>query len=653
MKAGTSQVTQSDKHANYCAICTCCIQEDPTECPECSSPRPQNGWPIIEQSPYPYLGKILDGRYLLNQFLGDGATGYVYRAQAMQIARFFAAKIVDTRRYGKPEFEQELLRRFKLEVEAMSQLRNPHVVNVYEAMQLQDDVFVLLMDFVDGRTLQELLDRVGRIKLNRALEIMRQIANGLYEAHALGFIHRDLKPDNIMIERLPASGFFARILDFGIVHVMGGVGASSTQGFRGTPLYASPEQCLGDPKIDHRSDIYSLGCVFFHCVTGQPPFPGTESLEVMDAHVNNSPPHVHDIVPSSRFPASLDKLLQSMLAKDPDERPANLNLVIQAIDRLQMEQHSLDEGTNADPPPQFMQQSDVQQFDLRRRIETADFPVPTLGEASSSGSTQIVRPLLEFNLPDDVAAKAGAFTASTLNNRGEFCAVADKNNLVHVIGMRNDGYFETLRGAKGLITTLFIDGASREVFAAELDGTLLRWHMDEPQKTAVRMVQLPHRVYAIASDRRGKILCGTERGEVISVDLKTQKFLHLVPYGPPVSSLAMSTSENKLFCGYWGGDMDLLGLGDKKKQKIESMPSNPISMVVSDDGYVAAVLDEQHNVRILSLVHGSSFFEITADMAHLKALAFDKSSQLLGMGINNMVIQLWDIRNQPAMKHLE
>ncbi len=623
------------------------------ECPECSSPRPQQGWPAIENSPYPYLGKILDGRYLLNQFLGDGATGYVYRAQAVQIARFFAAKIVDTRRYGKPEFEQELMRRFKLEVEAMSRLRNPHVVNVYEAMQLENNVFVLLMDFVDGRTLQELLDRVGRIKLNRALEIVRQIANGLYEAHALGFIHRDLKPDNVMIERLPASGFFARILDFGIVHMMDGVGAGDTQGFRGTPLYASPEQCMGDPGIDHRSDIYSLGCVFFHCVTGQPPFPGTESLAVMDAHVNDPPPKVTDVLTKSRIPDALDDLLQRMLAKDPNDRPKDLSEIIQAIDKLQMQQNALDEQTNPATPPQFMQESELKSFDLSRRIETADFPAPTLGEASSSGSTQIVRPLVEFHLPDDVAERAGAFTATTLNPRGEFSAVADKNNEVHVIGMRNDGYFKTLKGAQSLITTLFIDEPTRQVFAAELDGTLLRWSMDEPKKTADRVVKLPHRVYAIASDPRSKVLCGTERGEIISVDLKTKKFDILVPYGPPVSALSMSVSENKVFCGYWGGDMDLLSLSDKRKQKIESMPSNPISMVVSDDGYIAAVLDEEHHVRILSLALGSSFFEITADMAALKSLAFDKDSQLLGMGVQDMVIQLWDIRNQPAMKHLE
>lgn len=646
-----SEVTKSPDYSQYCAICTSVIKDDPIECPECDNPRPQNGWPLLDGSPYPYLGKILDNRYILNQFLGDGATGYVYRARALQISRLFAAKIVDTRRYGKPEFEQELARRFDLEVEAMSRLRNPHVVNVYEAMKLRDNIFVLVMDFVDGRTLQELLDRVGRIKLSRALDIVRQVANGLFEAHAQGFIHRDLKPDNIMIERLPASGFFARILDFGIVHMMDSV--ADTQGFRGTPLYASPEQCMGDPRIDHRSDIYSLGCVFYHCLTGEPPFPGAESLAVMDSHVNDHPPFVQEKLPTSRIPPELDDLLQSMLAKEPSDRPNDLSDVIRALDELQAAQHSMAEATQADAPQNIMQRETEQLgFELGRRIETADFPVATLGESSSSGSTQIVRPLLEYRLPEEVASKAVAFTASALNTRGEFTAVADKTNRVHVIGMKNDGYFETLEGAHGLITALAVDGGNRAIYAAELDGTLLRWSMDKPREEAERVAKMPHRVYAIAANGTGKVLCGTERGEVISVDLKTKKLDILVPFGPPISALAMSPTENKLFCGYWGGGLELLSLGTKQKQTVESLPSNPISMVVSDDGYIAAVLDEEHNVRILSLLHGNSFFEIAADVAHLKALAFDKDSQLLGMGINKMLIQLWDIRNQPAMKHL-
>ncbi len=649
MKSGQS-VGVSD-YTTYCAVCTTLIKDDLDKCQECGAARPPAGWALLQGSPYPWLGRILDGRYTLNQFLGDGATGYVYRAQAMQIHRHFAAKIVDTRRYGKPEFEQELLRRFRLEVEAMSRMRNPHVVNIYEAMQLQDSVFVLLMDFVDGRTLQDLLDRVGRIKYQRALDIIRQIANGLYEAHTLGFIHRDLKPDNIMIERLPAAGFFARILDFGIVHMMDSV--ADTAGFRGTPLYASPEQCVGDPKIDHRSDIYSLGCVFFHCLTGQAPFPGTESLRVMDAHVNDEPPNILDVLPNARMPSSLNTLLMRMLAKDPRKRPQSMQEVIQSIDRLLMEP-SLEEPTNDQPPISgLVQETETGLFDLSLRVETGDFPRASLGEASSSGATKIVRPIIEVRLPEAVSNEVKGFTATALNRAGELAAAADQLNRVHLLSLKNDGFFQTLQPAPGLLTALFIDSAAERVFAAEMDGTIYAWDTKYPGRDPKKVFSIADRVYAICFDSRGqRILCGTENGQVIVHDLNKGTTTTLIPGGPSISALSISPTENKVLIGYWGGGLELVDLHNKRAKKLDPLPANPVSMVISDDGYIAAVLDGNQNVRILSLIHGSSFFEITAEVAHLRALAFDQKSQLLGMGIQKTSVTLWDIRNQAAMHHL-
>jgi serine/threonine protein kinase len=599
---------------------------------------------MIMESPFPYLGKVLDKRYLLNQFLGDGATGYVYRAQAMQISRNFAAKIVDTRRYGKPEFEKELLRRFRMEVEAMSRLRNPHVVAIYEAMQLHEGIFALVMDFVDGRTLQELLERVGRIKMQRTLDIIRQVANGLFEAHTLGFIHRDLKPDNIMIERLPASGFFARILDFGIVHMMDDV--TSTQGFRGTPLYASPEQCTGDPGIDHRSDIYSLGCVFFHCLTGQPPFPGTDSLQVMDAHVHDAPPLVSEIIPQSKVPTALDDLLMRLLAKEPADRPDDMSVVIREIDHLL---HN---------PEKFVEPSSglvegSTSFAQSQRVETADFPAATLSEASSSGTMQLVRPLIEMQLPELIAETAGSITATSLYRRGTLAAVADKLHRVHAMGLKNDGFFKTFNGATSVVTSVHVDPETNNVLAAELDGTIWQWKLDGNGVNPRKVARLTNRIYAMSTDRLGsRVVCGMENGGVIQVDLRTGKETKLIANGPAISALSVSPTENKALVGYWGGGLEVIDLNTQKRMPLDNMPADPVSIVVSDDGYIAAALDRDSLVRILSLHAGTQFFEITADVANLKALAFAPDSQLMGMSIEDTSILLWEIQSQPAMRAL-
>lgn len=640
----SSLLSRSEQHDRYCVFCTQVLADESDECPECGSEPPKNGWPLLNESPFPYLGKVLDKRYLLNQFLGDGATGYVYRAQAMQISRNFAAKIVDTRRYGKPEFEKELLRRFRMEVEAMSRLRNPHVVAIYEAMQLNEGIFALVMDFVDGRTLQELLERVGRIKMQRALDIIRQVANGLFEAHALGFIHRDLKPDNIMIERLPASGFFARILDFGIVHMMDDV--TSTQGFRGTPLYASPEQCTGDPGIDHRSDIYSLGCVFFHCLTGQAPFPGTDSLKVMDAHVNDDPPLVSQVIPQSRVPRALDTLMNRLLAKNPADRPEDMSVVIREIDALL---HAPDEMEESGPG--LVEGSTS--FATQNRVETADFPAASLSEASSSGTMQLVRPLIEMQLPELVAETAGSITATSLFRRGDLAAVADKMHRVHAIGLKNDGFFKSFNGATSVVTSVHVDPENNSVLAAELDGSVWQWPLDGNGANPKKVTRLENRIYAMATDRQGqRVVCGTENGSVVQIELRTGKSTSLVDRGPAISALSVSPTENKALVGYWGGGLEVIDLSTKKRKKLDNMPADPISLVVSDDGYIAAALDRESLVRILSLHHGTQFFEIKAEVADLKALAFAPDSQLMGMSIEDTSILLWEIQSQPAMRAL-
>ena len=265
-----TEIKRVDDVVEYCPKCLTCILEDPEACPECGQPRYRNGWKPLELCPHAYLGYLIDERYLLDRFLGGGASGKVYRAVDRKLNRPFALKIVGFGRYQRAEEREEHMRRFENEVQALSQLRNPHVINIYESFQLERDTSALLTEYIDGKTLGEMLEEEGALGIDRSVRLIQQVANGLHEAHDQGVVHRDVKPANIMIEQLPASGFFARILDFGLVHVIEDV--SQTQGFRGTPLYAAPEQCSSERKVDARGDIYTLGCVLFSCIAGRPPF---------------------------------------------------------------------------------------------------------------------------------------------------------------------------------------------------------------------------------------------------------------------------------------------------------------------------------------------------------------------------------------------
>jgi serine/threonine protein kinase len=268
---------------------------------------------------------------LLTRRIGQGASGNVYRAESMTIARQFAAKLIPFDNQAGSISPEHVEARLQREIEALGHLRNPHIVSFYDVVPLGNRAVALLMDLIDGETLESLLNTGGPLEVLRACKILRQIANGVHEAHEAGMIHRDLKPENIMIERLPAGDDFVHILDFGIVWREGDVRV--TQGFLGTPLYASPEQAVGG-ELDRRADIYALGGVFFFLLTGRPPFFDDNVYNVLKAHVSTQPPKLADIAPDRAFPDEIEALVAKMLAKSPSDRPQTLAGVITALDKL-------------------------------------------------------------------------------------------------------------------------------------------------------------------------------------------------------------------------------------------------------------------------------------------------------------------------------
>jgi len=598
---GTPSVTRSAEILGYCPHCVATVGAQ-ERCAGCSGNAPAQGWPTLSDSPYQWLGKVLDDRYVLNRFLGQGAVGQVYRAQAVQIQREFAAKIVDTRRFGMDQFEEELARRFRTEVEVMSRLRNPHVVSVYEAMQLPAGVFVVIMELVNGPTLKELLKRVGRVKRDIALTIARQIANGLYEAHHLGMVHRDLKPENIMLERLPASGFFVKILDFGIVRVV--EGGNATQGFRGTPLYASPEQCQGNPALDHRSDIYSLGCLLFHLLTGRSPFPGNDALRVMEAHVNQEPPRLKDVYPAGRYCDSIELLVRAMMAKDPEARPSSMSEVIKAIDGVLYEPQ-LEEHTNPFPP----------------------IAVESLSESTAAASN-LVREIVRVCVPQS-ATGVHSIVAQALDSSSEQLMIADQAGRVHSINVSDGSLVFSTVAWENSIRSLYLNSRYGQILIGDSEGNVLAW--DLKREKFERLFSLSDEVSALCTQSHGGIVIGTKKGRVIVFDVEKKTTQVLLEGGPAVSALTVSPRENRVIIGFESGRLILVDLHTKKRKNLDSIAARPLSIICSEDGYIAAVLDEEGTIRIISLVHGSSIFEVGSEPNSLDFLAFDKKSQLYGV----------------------
>lgn len=319
----------------FCPECRSSLRNDPDRCDRCDTTRPDDGWPIVTRSNYPYLGSVLAERYYLSRFIGEGSSASVYQARDLELNRQYAVKIINLGSLPEGVSQEHIRERILREVEVISKLSNPHIVKVYDVVALGDDIFALLLDYVQGHTLETILERLGRLAPLTALDIARQGAQGLHEAHQQGIIHCDVKPENIMVERLPVRGYFAHVLDFGVAELLDFTRQSGQ--YRGTPLYSAPEQFKDKTPLDHRTDIYGLGATLFHAIAGVPPFSDDTAIAVAKMHLKKPVPRLADAMNASDSTSLqvLDEILAKTLAKKPGERFSDLSEFIEHIDAIE------------------------------------------------------------------------------------------------------------------------------------------------------------------------------------------------------------------------------------------------------------------------------------------------------------------------------
>ncbi|HKZ84885.1 MAG TPA: protein kinase [Anaerolineae bacterium] len=257
------------------------------------------------------IGRTL-GQYEILQLLGKGGMASVYKAYQAGLQRYVAIKILPPHLAQNPEFSK----RFEREARAIAQLDHPNIVPVYDYGQAEGFTFIV-MKYVEGGTLKDMLERRGRLPLDRAALILGQVASALDYAHGQGVIHRDIKPANVLMNRPD----WALLSDFGLVHIAeGSVKLTGTGVSLGTPEYMSPEQAQG-LEIDARSDIYSLGVMLYAMTTGQAPFTGNTPVAVILKHVNEPLPSPRDSNPD--LPVAAESAIRKALAKHPEERPSS------------------------------------------------------------------------------------------------------------------------------------------------------------------------------------------------------------------------------------------------------------------------------------------------------------------------------------------
>jgi serine/threonine-protein kinase len=276
----------------------------------------------------PLLGVIIDGRYRIEQRIGDGGMGVVYRAMHVALNKPFAVKVLR----ADQAHDSELVMRFLQEARAASAIGHPNIVNISDFGTMTDGDAYLVMEFLVGRTLAETMGS-GPLEYGRALDIFVQIAGALDAAHERGIVHRDLKPENIFLKREPDNPDFVKVLDFGIAKVRNAASKITRTGMVfGTPHYMSPEQAAGQP-VDHRSDIYSLGVIMYQVLSGQLPFDAESIMQIMTKHMYEPPPSPRQL--GIALPSVLERLLMQMLQKKPEDRPQTMRELQQLLQDIQ------------------------------------------------------------------------------------------------------------------------------------------------------------------------------------------------------------------------------------------------------------------------------------------------------------------------------
>src|SRR2546421_5281052 len=294
-------------------ICPACGKEYPNTMTLCSVDAA-----LLQNPSDPLLGQTLAGKYRVEKLIKRGGMGAIYQGKHVLIDKTVAIKVL------RPSLalDDDVVARFSREAKAASRISHPHAVSVTDFGESENGIVFLVMEYLDGRTLKEIIKSEGPMALDRVVEIVRQVAGALDAAHEQGVVHRDLKSDNIMLSQTNGSDW-AKVLDFGIAKIQQPEGRhdvdiTAANLVVGTPQYMSPEQCSQSGPIDARSDIYSFGIIVYEMLAGRVPFTGESPTVIMMKQVQDSPPSILEARPE--LAPGVAQVISKALAKQPADR---------------------------------------------------------------------------------------------------------------------------------------------------------------------------------------------------------------------------------------------------------------------------------------------------------------------------------------------
>ncbi|MDO9022463.1 MAG: serine/threonine-protein kinase [Deltaproteobacteria bacterium] len=289
---------------------------------------------VLREGPDPLLGQVVNGKFRIIEEVAAGGMGKIYRAEQLPLGRLVAVKVLHSR-YTDGQEDPAFQKRFFLEASILSRLQHPNIVTVFDYGSIEglaEEAYFMAMEFLPGETLHKRLKREGPLAAEATIGIVRQIAKGLREAHRQGVVHRDLKPSNVMLVPDESGEETIKILDFGLVKVLRDDSEELTKegSFLGSPRYMSPEQ-IAHGRVDLRTDVYSLGVIFYQCLCGRTPFEADNAVHILMAHLHTPVPPFHERNPDVAVPEPLAALALRCLDKRPEGRPSTMDEVLTGL----------------------------------------------------------------------------------------------------------------------------------------------------------------------------------------------------------------------------------------------------------------------------------------------------------------------------------
>ena len=300
----------------------------------------------------PFTGRVIDGRYEIQQRIGEGGMGVVYKARQISIDRVLAIKFLNAEMAQDPNWVQ----RFYNEAKACSRLQHPNTIRMFDFGQTQDGKLFMTMEFLDGISLRQALS-TGPLAPQRVMKILIQGCASLAEAHSIGIIHRDIKPDNVFLLNMAGSPDFVKLLDFSVAKLLEGDRMKTQAGVVfGTPQYMSPEQGRG-AVLDARSDLYALGVLAFEMLTGNVPYNDENPMTVIQMHLHGQVPPMPDAVPYS-----VQNIVRRAMEKDAGRRYQSAGEMMQHCQQVFAELNSGNVSVGAGGAPRTMFAQNPQQM---------------------------------------------------------------------------------------------------------------------------------------------------------------------------------------------------------------------------------------------------------------------------------------------------